>query len=220
MVTSRLALLLGTSLLAASCGDAGSGNGSQDTAEAAASANSGSTGVPGSAGGNASTGGSISSSNTTGSSGSSATSGGHVEIENPLTDPAEGPAAGFAEGGCSVPAEAGLEDTSNPDHVIGSGTPESCTGDAFIDAVAQGGVITFDCGPEPVVVTLDRPAKVFNDASDGIVIDGGGLVTLSGGGATRILYMNTCDEAQHWTTDHCQNQDHPRLTVQNLTFID
>jgi hypothetical protein len=32
--------------------------------------------------------------------------------------------------------------------------------------------------------------------------------------------MNTCDEAQHWTTDHCDDQDHPRLTVQNLTFID
>jgi len=33
------------------------------------------------------------------------------------------------------------------------------------------------------------------------------------------LYMNTCDPAQVWTTSHCQNQDHPQLTVQNLTFI-
>ena len=32
--------------------------------------------------------------------------------------------------------------------------------------------------------------------------------------------MNTCDEAQGWTTSHCQDQDHPRLTVQNLTFAD
>jgi hypothetical protein len=32
--------------------------------------------------------------------------------------------------------------------------------------------------------------------------------------------MNTCDENQVWTTSTCQNQDHPRLTVQNLTFID
>ena len=30
--------------------------------------------------------------------------------------------------------------------------------------------------------------------------------------------MNTCDAAQVWTTSHCQDQDHPRLTVQNLTF--
>jgi hypothetical protein len=61
---------------------------------------------------------------------------------------------------------------------------------------------------------------VFNDSNAIVTIDGGGLVTLSGGGATRILYMNTCDEAQVWTTAHCDNQDHPRLTVQNLTFID
>lgn len=45
-------------------------------------------------------------------------------------------------------------------------------------------------------------------------------MTLSGGNHTRILYMNTCDEAQHWTTDHCQDQDTPRLVVQNLTFVD
>ena len=32
--------------------------------------------------------------------------------------------------------------------------------------------------------------------------------------------MNTCDRAQVWTTSHCQDQDHPQLTVQNLTFVD
>ena len=30
--------------------------------------------------------------------------------------------------------------------------------------------------------------------------------------------MNTCDPDLVWTTPHCQNLDHPRLTVQNLTF--
>jgi hypothetical protein len=81
-------------------------------------------------------------------------------------------------------------------------------------------VITFSCGPDPVTITLDRPARVFNDTGPEIVIDGGGLVTLSGGGTTRILYMNTCDPELVWTTDHCDDQDHPRLTVQNLTFVD
>jgi len=52
------------------------------------------------------------------------------------------------------------------------------------------------------------------------VLDGGGKVTLSGGGQRRILYQNTCDKAQGWTTSHCQDQDHPQLTVQNLTFVD
>ncbi len=148
------------------------------------------------------------------------TDAGSVDADNPLTDPEDGPPAGNPDGTCPIPPEAGPEDSSSPDHVVGTGTPESCTADAFIDAVALGGVIVFDCGPDPVTITLDRPAKVFNDTGPEIVIDGGGLVTLSGGGTSRILYMNTCDEAQHWTTSHCQNQDHPRLTVQNLTFVD
>lgn len=128
--------------------------------------------------------------------------------------------ASNADGACAIPAGAQLEDVSVSDHVVGTGSRESCTADAFVRAVAEGGVITFDCGPEPVTITLTEPAKVFNDASDHVVIDGGGLVTLSGGGTTRILYMNTCDEAQHWTTDHCDNQEFPQLSLQNLEFAD
>jgi hypothetical protein len=30
--------------------------------------------------------------------------------------------------------------------------------------------------------------------------------------------MNTCDQAQVWTTSHCDSQEFPQLTVQNLTF--
>ncbi len=121
---------------------------------------------------------------------------------------------------CAIPPEAGPEDVSNPTTVIGDGSPASCTSQAVVDAVAQGGIITFDCGPHPITITLEETAKVFNDTGPEIVIDGGGLVTLSGGESRRILYMNTCDPDQVWTTPHCQNQDHPRLTVQNLTFVD
>ncbi|HEY5961417.1 MAG TPA: hypothetical protein VIV60_32890 [Polyangiaceae bacterium] len=143
-----------------------------------------------------------------------------VKFENPYTNPDDGPPAGNPEGGCAIPSEAGPADTSKPTNVIGTGTKASCTGDAVIAAVAKGGVITFDCGPEPVVITLTEPAKVVNDASADVVIDGGGRVTLSGGGSSRILYMNTCDQAQHWTSSHCNNQDTPRLTVQNITLVD
>ena len=90
----------------------------------------------------------------------------------------------------------------------------------MVQAVAAGGVITFDCGPEPVTITMTATAKVRNANGPKIVLDGGGKVTLSGRRQRRILYMNTCDEAQGWTTSHCQNQDHPQLTVQNLTFAD
>jgi hypothetical protein len=135
----------------------------------------------------------------------------------PTTIPPGAP--GNPDGHCAIPADAQLEDVSTPTTVIGSGSPEGCTADAFVNAVAKGGVITFNCGADPVTITLTKPAKVWNDKGPKIVIDGGGKVTLSGGGTTRILYMNTCDKNQVWTSSHCDNQETPQLTVQNLTFI-
>jgi hypothetical protein len=130
------------------------------------------------------------------------------------------PAAGNPAGTAAVPPEGRAVDTTHPDHVVGTGTPASCTSAAVVAAVALGGIITFDCGPDPVTIAMTATAKVRNDASPDVVIDGGGKVTLSGAGQRRILYMNTCDRAQVWTTSHCQDQDTPRLTVQDLTFAD
>lgn len=144
----------------------------------------------------------------------------YYKFHTPLENPEAGPPTGNPGADYPVPAVTREEDVSEPDHVIGNGTPESCTCETFVEAVAKGGKIVFNCGPDPVTIVMDRPAKVFNDADPDIVIDGGGLVTLSGNGRTRILYMNTCDPEQHWTTDHCQNQDYPRLTLQNITFAD
>jgi hypothetical protein len=138
-----------------------------------------------------------------------------------LSSPASAaPPAGNPDGTAPVPTEARAVDTSQPTHIIGNGTPQSCTSAAVVAAVAHGGIITFDCGPAPVTIEMTATAKVVNNTGPEIVIDGGGLVTLSGMGQRRILYMNTCDRDQVWTTSHCQNQDHPRLTVQNLTFVD
>lgn len=158
-----------------------------------------------------------------GSSGSGGSGGSAPAPSDPAPEPIpfadDWPDAGTAERLCSIPAAAQAMDSSAPDQVVGNGTPESCTGAAFVAAVAAGGVITFDCGPDPIVITLSETAKVFNDKGPEIVIDGGGRVALSGGDQHRILYMNTCDPDLEWTTSHCQNQDHPRLTVQNLTFV-
>ncbi|HZT55018.1 MAG TPA: hypothetical protein VFA35_02240 [Burkholderiaceae bacterium] len=138
----------------------------------------------------------------------------------PLPPPSDGtPAAGYAAGGCAVPAAAQAAATTAPDHVVGTGTPASCTSDAVVAAVAAGGVTTFNCGPDPVTITLTKTAKVFNDKPN-VVLDGGGKVTLSGGGALRILYQNTCDPAQVWTSARCDLQDTPQTTVQNLTLVD
>lgn len=128
--------------------------------------------------------------------------------------------AGNPNGRASVPAEGRAVDTSKPTRRIGTGTAASCTSEAVVRAVAAGGIITFDCGPDPVTIAMKATAKVRNANGPKVVLDGGGKVTLSGQGRRRILYMNTCDSAQGWTTSHCQNQDHPQLTVQNLTFAD
>ncbi|HEY1898436.1 MAG TPA: hypothetical protein VGG49_01435 [Steroidobacteraceae bacterium] len=90
----------------------------------------------------------------------------------------------------------------------------------MVTAVAAGGVITFNCGSAPVTIQMTATAQIFNNAAPTTVIDGGGLVTLSGMGQRRILYMNTCDENLVWTTSACQDQEFPQLTVQNLTFTD
>jgi expansin (peptidoglycan-binding protein) len=121
---------------------------------------------------------------------------------------------------CNIPAEGRPADISKAT-VVGDGTPGSCTAGELETAVQQGGVITFNCGPDPVTITLDRQIRINNVAgADGLgdtVIDGGGKVTLNGAGQTRILYQNACEKP--WNSDHCDSFEHPRLTVQNLTFI-
>ncbi len=124
------------------------------------------------------------------------------------------PAAGAA---VVVPRAARAVDTAHPDRWVGHGTARSCTSRAVVRAVARGGIIRFRCGPRPVRIEMKQTAKVVN-TSRRVVLDGGGLVTLSGGGKRRILYQDTCDRRQVWSTSHCDDQAAPLLVVQNLTF--
>jgi predicted outer membrane repeat protein len=66
------------------------------------------------------------------------------------------------------PAHAGGE--------VGDGTPESCIESAFATVFATPGEVTFNCGSDPVVITLTVRYNVVSEAT----IDGGGLVTLHG----------------------------------------
>jgi hypothetical protein len=121
---------------------------------------------------------------------------------------------------CAVPAAAQAEDVSHPTTVVGTGTAASCTADAVVNAVHKGGVVTFDCGPDPLTIAVPE-IDIYNDGGQGdgsVTIDGGGKITLSGSGTHRILYENTCDQTLHWTTSHCQAQDTPHLVVQNIAF--
>ncbi|MGH2914963.1 MAG: hypothetical protein ACRDMX_08240 [Solirubrobacteraceae bacterium] len=127
------------------------------------------------------------------------------------------PALGNPRGRFYVPPAGRAVDTTAPDHVIGNGSPASCTSAAVVRDVAAGGIITFRCGPAPVTISMSRTARVPKTRRL-VVLDGGGLVTLSGAGRRRILFSDTC--AGHWSTDDCVDQPYPRIVVQNITFED
>ena len=127
---------------------------------------------------------------------------------------------GNPTGSAPVPAGMGLEDVSRPDRVTGDGTAASCTSAGVVSAVAAGGVITFNCGPDPVTITLTQTLKISN-STQRLVIDGGGKVMLSGGNANRILYVDTCDTSLGWVSGNClYAPSWPQVTVQNVTFAD
>jgi hypothetical protein len=142
----------------------------------------------------------------------------------PTTPPPSGTPTGFNPGNpngtATVPTGMGLEDVSAPDHVIGNGTAASCTSAAVLSAVTAGGVITFNCGSAAKTITLSQTAKVRNSTRK-LVLDGGGKVTLSGGNANRILYVDTCDSSLGTVSGNCLYAPQwPQVTVQNITLAD
>lgn len=103
---------------------------------------------------------------------------------------------------CEAPP---LRDISTPTTTVGDGTPASCTAQTLQAAADAGGIIVFACGAAPVTIKIESTITFQSEA----VLDGGGLVTLSGGGTARILAL-----------DSAYDQSGPRLTVQRLTFRD
>jgi len=63
---------------------------------------------------------------------------------------------------------------------VGSGSPASCTEAAFDTALTGGGLVTFNCGPNPHTIGLSAYKQISEDTE----IDGGGLITLSGNSNT------------------------------------
>lgn len=68
------------------------------------------------------------------------------------------------------------------------------------------GKVAFSCGPDPVTIEVEAEVAIAETAT----LDGGGLVTLSGGGTTRILALRPPFGASPM----------PVLTLQNLTLAD
>lgn len=91
---------------------------------------------------------------------------------------------------------------------VGDGTPGSCTNAAIINAIAGGGTVTFNCGPNNVTIPISTPIFYFGgDITDDLTIDGGGKVTLQGTPGNRIIEMQT------WGFDAART-----LTLRNMTI--
>ena len=105
---------------------------------------------------------------------------------------------------CTPPITA--VNTSTGANVIGTGTAASCTEAMLSAALTAGGVVTFNCGALPVTITVT--ATIELPTNKDTVIDGGGLITLDGGGTVRIL---------DWDSQNYR-ADMNTLTLQNITF--
>ena len=97
-----------------------------------------------------------------------------------------------------------LKDVSSPTTIVGQGN-HVCTEAAVAAAVHKGGIITFDCGgPATIALTAALAPPTTTDTT----IDGGGTVTLDGGGSTRILSF----------TGPGYRTTHTTITLQRLTM--
>jgi hypothetical protein len=74
--------------------------------------------------------------------------------------------------------------------VIGTGTPESCQSvaavNALSNAVAAGGVIDFDCGPESINIVVNT-----NITDQNVTINGNNLIFLDGEQLRQIFYVQS-----------------------------
>jgi hypothetical protein len=105
---------------------------------------------------------------------------------------------------CTAPIQAA--DVSQPATVVGTGTAASCTEALLSAALTKGGVVTFDCGAAAATITVTKTIELPTGVDT--VIDGGGLVTIDGGGTVRIL---------DWNSSNYRANTH-KLTLQHLTL--
>ncbi len=66
--------------------------------------------------------------------------------------------------------------------VVGTGTPASCTQAALTTALTGGGTVTFNCGGAATILVISQIPITQNT-----VIEGGGLITITGGLTTRLF---------------------------------
>ncbi len=92
---------------------------------------------------------------------------------------------------------------------VGDGTPASCTENALRNAVSTvndsgSGTVSFNCGTAAHTIVLTQQLR-FDESGGSFTLDGGGLITLDGQDATRLIYTASGQELG--------------LTVQNIRLI-
>lgn len=174
------------------CG--GGSNGSTGSTAAGGSGGSGATAGNGGSAGSAGNGGTGGSAGNGGSAGSGGSGG--------STTGTGGTGGGGPAAVCDAPIKA--VDTSNPTTVVGTGAG-TCTEAQLAAAVKAGGIITFNCGG---AATIPITAQMELPKGKDTTIDGAGVITLDGGGKTRIFHFDGGDFRKTKTV----------VTLQHLTI--
>ena len=109
--------------------------------------------------------------------------------------------------------------------VVGTGNPASCTEAALDAALAGGGFVSFNCGgAHTISITSEKTISVNTQ------INGSGLITLDGGGTTRIIVVDsgvslslsniTLANGFHDEEGGAVLNDGSTVTVSNSSFTD
>jgi hypothetical protein len=95
----------------------------------------------------------------------------------------DGGLAGDADVGSRDRCPAAPRPTGAPTQRVGNGTAASCDAAALAAALSTGGWIGFDCGAAMHTIVVTTELLITQDT----ILDGGGRITLDGGGASRIV---------------------------------
>lgn len=193
---SRLGLALALFFVGCGDGSGGDGSGGDSNTASTATAASGTTGASDSSATDPTAASASASASASGTTTSSTTG-------EDTTGDTGGDPGGVPPSGC--PGRLAPVDPMGLVVTVGDGTPGSCT-EAALHAAADelgaadgGGTLLFECGGEH---TITLTTSLFLKGA--ILLDGGGLITLSGGGSVRVI------ELDHYTN----------FTIQRITIRD
>nr|BAJ95729.1 predicted protein [Hordeum vulgare subsp. vulgare] len=108
---------------------------------------------------------------------------------------------------CSPPTF--LNVASSPTSTVGTGTSASCTFASLQSAIAAGGLVNFNCGPQVVVIAFTATIAIIKN----VTIDGGSRVAFDGLNARRLFTVNNnpADSRAAYTNTYA--------TFKNLIFV-